>query len=75
MIDDEEPLELSDVELFDVSDVEIDVQRTKGMCKLYVVMKSDSPINLMRFYLRLKEYLFEIEQEIGIMEESNLEIQ
>lgn len=66
---DEEIEELSDYELFDTSDIEIDIQRTKAMCKLYIVMKSESPINLMRFYLRLKEYLFEIEQEIGVMSE------
>jgi hypothetical protein len=67
---DEEIEELSEHELFDTSDIEIDIQRTKAMCKLYLVMKSETPINLMRFYLRLKEYLFEIEQEIGVMDEA-----
>lgn len=61
--------ELNDYEIFDTSDIKIDVQRTKGMCKLYVVMKSETPINLMRFYLALKEYLFQMEQEIGVMDE------
>jgi len=60
--------DVNDNELFDTSDIEIDVQRTKGMCKLYVVMKSDTPINLMRFYLALKEYLYGIELEIGVCE-------
>lgn len=68
MSNDDESLDLSDYELFDTSDITFDVQRTKGMCKLYVVMKSETPINLMRFYLSLKEYLFQIETEIGICE-------
>lgn len=68
MADDNETPELSDWELFDTSDITFDVQRTKGLCKLYVVMKSETPINLMRFYLALKEYLFQIEQEIGVCE-------
>jgi hypothetical protein len=67
--DEDEEHDLSEFELFDTSDITFDVQRTKGMCKLYVAMKSETPINLMRFYLALKEYLFQIEQEIGVMEE------
>lgn len=72
MSDDEGP-DLSEYELFDTSDITLDVQRTKGMCKLYVIMKSETPINLMRFYLSLKEYLFKIETEIGVMGETNFE--
>lgn len=68
MSDDSESLDLSEYELFDTSDITFDVQRTKGMCKLYVVMKSETPINLMRFYLALKEYLFQLETEIGVCE-------
>lgn len=68
MVDDNETPDLSDWELFDTSDITFDVQRTKGMCKLYVVMKSETPINLMRFYLSLKEYLFQLEQGIGVCE-------
>jgi hypothetical protein len=61
--------ELSDFELFDISDIEFDVLRSKGLCKLTVVMRSEAPINLMRFYLSLKAYLFQIEQEIGVFDE------
>lgn len=59
----------SDLALFDISDIEIDVQRTKGLLKLYVVLKSEEPINLMRFYLAMKKYIFNIETELGVMEE------
>jgi hypothetical protein len=74
-MEDDEILAISENELFDISDIEIDVQRTKGLCKLYVVLKSDTPINLMRFYLCMKQYLFQIETEIGIMDGDQLEIQ
>lgn len=70
---DETDLDITDHELFDTSDITFDVQRLKGMCRLHIVMKSETPINLMRFYLSLKEYLFKIENEIGVMEENNFE--
>jgi hypothetical protein len=70
MSHDDEDLDLSDYELFDVSDITFDVQRLKNNTKLYLVMRSETPINLMRFYLSLKEYVFQIEQEIGVMDEA-----
>lgn len=62
--------DLKDHELFDISDVELDFQRTKGLCKLYLIMKSDTPINLMRYYLKLKEHIFQLESDLLILDES-----
>lgn len=68
-MEDEEVEDFTDAELFDTSDITFDFQRTKGNTKIYLIMKSESPINIMRFYLAIKAYLFQMEAELGIMEE------
>ena len=65
--------QISDNELFDISDVQIEFQRTRGMCKVYMIMKSETPFNLLKYYLALKQYITDLENEIGILEENNLE--
>ncbi len=60
-------LDFTDAELFDISDIEIDFQRTKGCCKVYMILSSQTPINLLRFYLAVKGYVEKMEAEIGII--------
>lgn len=61
--------QIIDVELFDISDIEITFQRTRGSCKVYMILESQTPIGLMRFYLALKEYITKIENELNVSEE------
>lgn len=65
----DEEIDLTELELFDISDIKIDIQRTKNSTKLYLILKSESPINLMRFYLSIKGYVEKIENELGVMPE------
>ncbi len=68
--DDEEIEAIAESELFDCSDVTWDVKNTRNKCKIYLIAESDTPFNLMKFYLALKEYTFRIENEIGVMPEA-----
>lgn len=61
--------EIYDFELFDISDITLDFQQVKRLNRIYLIMKSETPINLMRFYLKLKDYIAKMEAEIGVMEE------
>lgn len=60
---------VNDLGLFDVSDITLDFQQVKKLNRIYLIMKSEEPINLMRFYLKLKEYIFQMEAEIGVMDD------
>lgn len=55
----------------DISDINITALRNKGLTRIDIVLKSDSgqSIDIMRWYLSLKAYVFKIEQELGVMEE------
>lgn len=68
--DDDEIEAITESDLFDVSDVTWDVKQTKNKCKIYLIAESDTPFNLMKFYLALKEYTFRIESELGVMSEA-----
>lgn len=69
---DEEINEISESDLFDISNVKFDTKRTKDMRKIYLIAEdTEIPFNLMKYYLALKSYIFKIEQEIGIMDDIN----
>lgn len=67
--DDEFVNAIAENELFDTSDVSWNVKQTKDKRKVYLIAESETPFNLMKMYLALKEYTFRIETEIGIMNE------
>lgn len=59
---------ITDAELFDPSDVEIDFTKSKNIKEITLVMKSQTPFNLIKFYLALKDYVEGMEDELGIPE-------
>lgn len=70
--DDDEDIvnEIAESDLFDISDVKWETKRTKDRKKIYLIATAeDVPFNLLKLYLSLKAYIFQMEQEIGIMEE------
>jgi hypothetical protein len=56
-------------ELFNISDIRWDVKNYRKGCEVHLIAKSDSNINLMRYYLALKFYIEKMEHEIGIVTE------
>jgi hypothetical protein len=60
--------DIPDHELFDTSDVKFEFKHSKNSCQILIVVKSETPFNLMKLYLSLKEYVEQIEMEIGVME-------
>lgn len=63
--------EIAESDLFDISDVNFHTKRSKDMKKIYLIAEAtDLPFNLMKYYLSLKNYVFQMEQEIGVMDEA-----
>lgn len=58
----------SDLELFDISDIEVDFVKTKSLTEVLLRVRSQEPINLMRFYLFLSDYVARMADEIGVIE-------
>lgn len=70
-MEDEDIEMIAECELFDISDVSWNTKSTKDMKKIYLIAEAeDLPFNLMKYYLALKAYVFKMEAEIGVFEES-----
>lgn len=72
--DDRSDLDLSEEDWhyspeFDISDIRFSKVPYKARTRLDLIIKSESPLNVMRVYLALKAYVFKIEQEMAIFEE------
>lgn len=59
----------SNVPQFDISDVRVTAFRNKGLTKIDIVLKSDTPMCAMKLYAALKAYVFKYELEMNIFEE------
>lgn len=59
---------LEDSELFDPSGIEWTMLRTKNLCRITMVAKSETPINAMQLYLSLENQLERWRLELGIMD-------
>lgn len=55
-------------EACDISDVQVSIKPTKLRNQIVMVVTSETDFNLMKFYLSLKQYVTQIETEIGVME-------
>jgi hypothetical protein len=58
----------TDAELFDISDVTCDIPKSKSRREVILVLRSQSNFNLMKFYLALRQYLEQMEDDIGVLE-------
>jgi hypothetical protein len=65
----DEDFEDLSLEHFNISDIRWDVKNFRRGKEVHLIARSDSNINLMRYYLALKNYIEKMEHEIGIMEE------
>lgn len=68
MAKDEDDLEVYPAELYDSSDVKIEMrQSSRREIRLYL-RASEADFNLVKFYLSLKDYVEKIEKELGVLE-------
>lgn len=55
-------------EMFDTSDVVFEMPYRKKRNEVYLVAKSNSDFNLVKYYLALKDFVQKIEDDLNIME-------
>lgn len=73
--EDEKPdLDLGDEDFydsqeFDISDIRFHKSSNIDRTRFDLILRADSPLNVMRIYLAMKAYIFKIEQELNIGEE------
>lgn len=67
--DDQE--EINERELFDISDVKVEIIPRKNTKEAFLHIKGRRTLGLMRYYLSIRAHLHQIELELGIYEESD----
>lgn len=70
IIADVEDIEIDSPEMFDISDVTFEMPESRSRRVVNVRLRSESDFNLIKFYLALNFYVEKMENEIGIMAES-----
>lgn len=60
--------EIDDQELFDTDRIEWTLLRTKNLCRITMVAKSDVPINAMALYLSLEALLQDWKNQLSILD-------
>lgn len=63
--------ELIDHELFDTSDIKVDMRHSKTRNQVTVTLDGDKAIGLMRYYLIMKEHVDQIELSLNIMKDDD----
>jgi hypothetical protein len=59
----------ADIDFFDVEDVSFDLPKSKNRCEVVIVMKSDTPFNLVKLFLALGKLHDQMENEMGVFDE------
>lgn len=68
MAKDKSDMEVFPAELYDSSDVKIDIKQPSRREIRVTLKASTADFNLVKFYLSLKDFVEKIEGELGIME-------
>lgn len=63
--------EVDEYELFDISDITIDLIPRKTRREAILQIKGKRELGVMRYYLALRAHLHKIELELGVEEESD----
>jgi hypothetical protein len=63
--------DVDEYELFDISDITIDLIPRKTRKEAILQIKGKRELGVMRYYLALKAHLHTIEIELGVMDESD----
>lgn len=67
-MDELDDIEVFDAELYDTSDVKVDLKNRSRREIALVFKASTADFNLIKFYLALRDYVDKIERELNIME-------